>query len=121
MTPLETAQLIAGAINAKKGLDIRILKIRDLTVLADYFVIATGTSSTQVKALAGEVEAKTQAAGFAPLRVEGFDGGGWILLDYNSVIVHIFQPATRNFYSLERLWADAQPVDTSFLEHPGED
>ncbi|MEA4912872.1 MAG: ribosome silencing factor [Oscillospiraceae bacterium] len=120
MTPLETAKLLAAALDAKKGLDIRILEIADLTIIADYFVIATGTSNTQVKALAGEAEEKAKQAGIEPLRTEGYDGGGWILLDFNSVIVHVFQPSTREFYSLERLWADAQPVDMGFLEHPDE-
>ncbi len=118
MTSLETAKLIAAALDSKKGQDIRILKIDDLTVLADYFVIATGTSTTQVKALANEAEAKAQEAGISPLRTEGYDSGGWILIDFNAVIVHVFQPSTREFYSLERLWADAAPVDMGFLEAP---
>lgn len=116
MNSLETAKLVAKALDNKKGADIKILKIEDLTVIADYFVIATGNSNTQVKALAGEAEYLLEKeAGIKPLRVEGYDSGGWILIDFNSVIVHVFQPAAREFYSLERLWADATPIDTEFL------
>lgn len=111
MTPFETAKLAAAALDDKKGADIKILKIEDLTVLADYFVIATGTSNTQVKALANEVEFRLGQVGVKLNHREGYDSGGWILLDFASVIVHVFQPATRDFYSLERLWADAQEVD----------
>ena len=116
MTALETAMAAAKAIDSKKGKGIKVLRIDDLTVIADYFVIATGSSTTQVKALAGEVEYALGQTGVKPLRVEGFDSGGWILLDYNTVIVHIFQPSTRDFYSLERLWADAQEIKTDFVE-----
>ena len=116
MTSIETARLIAKALDNKKGADIKILKIDDLTVIADYFVIATGNSNTQVKALAGEAEYLLEKeANIRPLRVEGYDSGGWILIDFNTVIVHVFQPAAREFYSLERLWADAEEIDTDFL------
>lgn len=115
MTPLDIAKIAAKALDDKKGADIRILEIKDLTVLADYFVLATGGSTTQVKALAGEVEYQMEQNGLKLGHREGYDGGGWILLDYNSVIVHIFQPETRDFYTLERLWADAEPVATDFL------
>ncbi|NLC78887.1 MAG: ribosome silencing factor [Ruminococcaceae bacterium] len=116
MNSLETAKLVAKALDDKKGLDIKILKIEDLTVIADYFVIATGTSNTHVRALAGEAEYLLEKeAGIKPLREEGYDSGSWILIDFNSVIVHVFQPSAREFYSLERLWADATPIDTEFL------
>ena len=120
MTSLETAKRIARALDSKKGMDIKILKIEDLTVLADYFVIATGNSNTQVKALANETEYQLEQAGVKNLRREGYDAGGWVLLDYNTVIVHIFQPSTRDFYALERLWADAVPVSTDFLNEETE-
>lgn len=112
MTPLDIAKTAAKALDDKKGGDIKILEIKDLTVLADYFVIATGASTTQVKALANEVEFQMEQKDILLKHREGYDSGGWILLDYNSVIVHIFQPATREFYALERLWADAEPVDS---------
>lgn len=116
MTPLDIAHTAAKALDDKKGGDIKILKIKDLTVLADYFVIATGTSTTQVKALAGEIEHQMEQKDIALRHREGYDSGGWVLLDYNSVIVHIFQPSTREFYALERLWADAEPVETAYTE-----
>lgn len=111
MTPLEIAKTAAKALDTKLGGDIKILKIEDLTILADYFVIATGGSSTQVSALSGEVEFMLEQQGIRVGHREGFDGGGWQLLDYGCVIVHVFQPATREFYALERLWADATPVE----------
>lgn len=111
MTPYEIAKVAAQALDSKKGQDIKILKIEDLTVIADYFVIATGTSTTQVKALANEVDFQMEQSGVKLGHREGYDGGGWILLDFNSVIVHVFQPSTRDFYAMERLWADAQEVE----------
>ena len=110
MEALELAKLAAAALNSKKAQDIRLLKVEDLTVLTDYFVIGSGTSSTHVGALADEVEYKLAEAGIKPSRVEGADSKSWILLDYNSVVVHVFYPETRDYYGLERLWADAQPV-----------
>lgn len=110
-SPLEMACIAAGALADKKGADIKVLKITDLTILADYFVIATGTSTTQVRALADEAEIKLINAGAQLGHREGFDGGGWLLLDFGPVIVHVFQPSTREFYSLERLWADAEEIE----------
>lgn len=110
------AKAAATALDDKKGKDIKIIKIDDLTVIADYFVIATGNSTTQVKALAGEVDYKLSQLGHAPKRTEGFDSGGWILLDFETVIVHVFQPTTREFYSLEKLWADGTEISTEFLD-----
>lgn len=120
MTSLEIAKLAATALDSKKGREIKIIKIEDLTVIADYFVIATGTSSTQVKALANECEYILEQQGVQKLRTEGYDSGGWILLDFNSVVVHVFQPSSREFYSLERLWADGEMIPTDFLENPEE-
>ncbi len=111
MTSLEIARLAAKALDDKKGRSIRVLKTEDVTVIADYFVIASGTSTTQVKALAGEVEYRLEQAGVKLCRTEGYDSGGWVLLDFNTVIVHVFMPEAREFYSLEKLWADATPVD----------
>jgi len=111
MTALELAKKVAGALDDKLGKDIKILKITDLTIIADFFVIATGESTTQVRALASEVEYRLKQDGIEPARIEGAEASGWVLLDYGSVIVHVFYPTAREFYSLERLWADAQPVD----------
>ncbi|MDL2324654.1 ribosome silencing factor [Ruminococcaceae bacterium OttesenSCG-928-A16] len=111
MEPLELATLAAKALDSKKAQDLKVLKVHDLTVLADYFVIATGTSTTHVGSLAGEVDYKLSELGIEPNRREGADSKTWILLDYGSVIVHVFTPDARDFYSLERLWADAEQLD----------
>lgn len=116
MEPLELAKTVALALNSKKAKDIRLLKVRDLTVLADYFVIASGTSTTQVGALAEEVDYQLGKLGIEPLRVEGKSSRKWILLDYGSVVVHVFYPEARDFYSLEHMWADAEAQDLAFLE-----
>lgn len=111
MEPRELAKAAVFALRGKKGRDIQLLKVHDLTVLADYFVIASGTSTTQVSALRDEVEYQLGRAGIEPLRTEGAASKNWILLDYGAVVVHIFVPEAREYYALERLWADAQPVD----------
>lgn len=101
------------ALDSKKGKDIRVLYTADQTTLADYFVICNGTSNTQVKALADAVEDAMTKAGEEPHHVEGHRGGQWTLMDYSSVVVHIFTDEAREFYALERLWSDAAPVDVS--------
>lgn len=104
---------IAKILDSKKAQDVRVLKVRDLTVLTDYFVIASGTSTTQVAALADEVEFQLSQQGIKPYNTEGYDSKNWVLLDYSSVIVHVFVPNTRTYYDLEHLWADGEPVDIS--------
>lgn len=116
MNSLQLATAAAKALDSKKAHDIRVLKVEDLTVMCDYFVIATGTSSTQVHALADEVEYQIDQKGTKPLRREGLDARNWIVLDYGTVIVHIFYPETREFYDLEHLWADGVPVEIDFEE-----
>ena len=111
MTALEKAERIARVLDGKKGKDIRILRVTDQTVITDYFVICNGGSNTQVKALSDEVEYKLREEdGVTPDRVEGYDGAAWVLLDYSDVIVHVFDPASREFYKLEKLWAEAEEV-----------
>ena len=101
------------ALDSKKGKDIRVLYTADQTTLADYFIICNGTSNTQVKALADAVEEAMSQQGEEPHHVEGHRGGQWTLLDYSSVVIHVFTEEAREFYSLERLWSDAAPVDVS--------
>ena len=113
MTELEIAVTAVKALDSKKGKDIRVLYTADQTTLADYFVICNGTSSTQVKALADAVEDALSKAGEEPHHVEGHRGGEWTLLDFSCVVVHVFTDEARQFYSLERLWSDATPVDVS--------
>lgn len=90
MTSLETAKMAVKALDSKKALDIKVIKIQDISAIADYFVIATGTSSTHVKALADEVEAQLDEAGISVSHVEGYRSNSWILLDYVDVVVHVF-------------------------------
>ncbi len=98
------------ALDDKKAINIAVKKVTDVTVIADYFVIANGTSNTHVRALADEVEYKMKEAGFEPRAIEGMSTG-WILLDYYDVIVHVFLPADRENYNLEKLWIDAEDVN----------
>ncbi|MDD3429255.1 MAG: ribosome silencing factor [Oscillospiraceae bacterium] len=116
MDSKKMALACAKAMEDKKGGEITVLKVRDLTVVTDYFVIATGTSTTQVKALAEEVEYQLDQAGIKVLRSEGYDSKSWILLDFGNVIVHVFEPSAREYYNLEKLWADGEKVELSDLE-----
>ena len=102
-------------LDTKKASDIRVLDIHDVTVLGDYFVIASGTSTTQVKALADEVEFQLKEQGVLPLRTQGYDSANWIVLDYGDVIVHVFLKETRDFYSLERVWRDGKEISVASL------
>lgn len=115
---MEAKQLmekIVSILDSKKAEDIRAIRIGDLTILADYFVIAAGSSSTQVKMLADEVDYQLGLAGIEPHKIEGYHSENWIVLDYSDVVVHIFQKETRSFYDLERLWADGEQMDISHL------
>ena len=111
LTSKEMIALAVRALDAKKGKDIKVLYTADQTTLADYFVICTGTSNTQVKALSDAVEDAMTKAGEEPHHVEGHRGGQWPLLDYSAIVVHVFTEEAREFYALERLWSDATPVD----------
>jgi len=117
MESKDLTKLIVGSLNKHKASDIKIIGIRDLTIIADYFVIAEGTSSTQVKALAEYVETELEQQGIRPSRIEGHASTSWILIDYGNVIVHVFYSETRRFYDLERLWKDGQQLDVAdFIE-----
>jgi ribosome-associated protein len=111
LSPKELALALADIADSKKARDIRVLEITDLTVLADYFVLCSATSTTHVRTLAAEMEFVLKERGVAPRHTEGRDAGNWLLLDYGSVAAHIFLPDTRAFYDLERLWGDAKIVD----------
>lgn len=112
MTPKELAMIAVKALDEKKGREIAAIQVTEQTTLADYFVIATGSSNTQINALCGAVEeAMKEQEGEDPMRREGYRDGTWVLLDYGCVIVHVFSPEAREFYSLERLWSDGTPVD----------
>lgn len=106
----EVAQIAAKALDSKKGLDLKLLEITDISVLADYFLICTATSNTHVKTLCDAVEVAMDEIGEPALRREGHRSGTWVLLDYGSLVVHVFTAETRKFYDLERLWSDAKLI-----------
>ena len=112
---------LVRALDKHKAGDIRVIEVGDLTSLTDYFVIAQGGSSTQVRALADYAEEALKAEGIDPLRVEGYRSQGWIVLDYGDVVAHVFHEETRAFYDLERLWKDGRETDiTQFLDNEGD-
>ena len=112
LTPLDPADAktladaIADVLDSKKGHDIKVLHVADKTVIAEYFVLCTGNSNTQIKALAGETEFRIAQRGIQPYGVEGRDNNSWMILDYSNVIVHIFSREAREFYNLDKLYAD---------------
>ena len=115
LTPKEVMESVYKALDSKKAKDIKVLETQSLTVLADYFVICTAGSSTQIKTLADELGKTMKDLDEAPLRTEGYRAGGWLLVDFGCVVVHIFLQEMREFYNLEHLWADAVAVDTKYL------
>ena len=115
LTPYEVATLAVSTLDSKKALDIKLLKTTEITVLADYFVICTASSTTQLKTLPDELDKVLSAAGEVPLRREGYRSSSWVLIDYGAVVIHLFLSETREFYSLERLWGDAEDIDISMM------
>lgn len=113
MTSLDLAKEAAKALDGKRGTDIKIIKVEEVSVIADYFVIATGHSSTQVKAMADAVEYTLKEAGENVSHIEGHRNDSWILLDYIDVIVHVFSEESREYYDLDRMWADGEEIDIS--------
>jgi len=101
------------AVLDKKGADVVVLDLRDTPAFTDFFVLCSGNSQRQVKAIADAVEEALRAAKLRPAHIEGYDRADWVLMDYFSFIVHIFTPQTRSFYALERLWGDAERIDVS--------
>lgn len=104
------ATLAVEALEDKKAEDIRILDISNVSVLADYFIIANGTNRNQVQAMADNVEEVLGKAGFVPKQIEGYQSANWILMDYKDVIVHVFSEEDRGFYDLERIWRDGKEI-----------
>ena len=111
----EMAEIAVKALDSKKGKEIRLIRIDKITTLAEYFVICTGTSNTQINALCDAVEKELTEKGEEPLHREGYRGGTWVLLDYGCVVVHVFNDEARKFYSLEHLRADGEEVDLSAI------
>ncbi len=118
MTALEKARKIAAILDNKKAIDVEVIDIGALSTLGDYFVLASGGSSTQVKALVDEIDKQFGDMGIEPRRIEGYQTSMWVLMDYGDVIVHVFFQETREFYGLGRLWGDAPRVDISDIISP---
>lgn len=108
--PKQIADKIIEVLEDKLAANVQLLEVGKKTSVADYFVICSATSTTQVKALADEAEVKLTECGVSPTRVDGAAGGDWIVLDFNTVILHIFTKTAREFYKLDKLWADASKV-----------
>lgn len=100
--------IVTKACEDKKGFDIQVINVTNLTPIADYFVIVSGNSSTQVMSIADEIDDKLKEAGYFEVKKEGYQSGRWILMDLNDVIVHIFHKEERDYYNLERLWSDTE-------------
>ena len=118
LSPAEIAAIAAKALEDKKAKDVKILRTAEQTVIADYFVICNGTSSTHVKALVDEVDKQLALAGEPPVRREGLRSDIWVLMDFGCVLVHVFTDEARKFYNLERLWSDSEEVGLSSLLSP---
>lgn len=104
----EAVYLAKEALEEKKGFDTKIFNLEGISALADYFLLATGNNKNQLQAMSDEVDEKLSNAGFHTKQVEGYDSANWILMDYGDFIVHIFNPESREYYNLERLWRDAK-------------
>lgn len=111
----ELARLAISALEDKKAEDIRLIDIGEVSVLADFFIIASGNNRTQVQAMADEVEQRLGRAGAAPRQIEGYQSANWVLLDFGDVIIHIFDAQNRLFYDLERIWKDGTQIDPDQL------
>ena len=117
VTPLELAKVAAFAADSKKASDVVLLDLSPLTDVCDYFLVCTGENARQVDAIVDEVRAKVSAnCGVSPISCEGREGLSWVLVDYGSVVVHVFRRETREYYRLETLWADAPRVELGLDE-----
>ncbi len=112
----EMTRLAIQSLQEKKGKDLCLIDIREISVLADYFLIASGNNRSQIQAMIDDVEERLGKAGFQPRNIEGYQTGNWVLMDYNDLIVHVFDKQNRLFYDLERIWSDGKRIDVeSFL------
>ena len=110
-TSKEMVKLAFAALEEKKGENIQIIDIQEISVLADYFIITNGSNDSQVKALVDNVEEKMHQAGHSQIQREGMRSGNWVLLDYGDVVVHVFDRENREFYHLERIWSDGRKIE----------
>ena len=105
------AALAVDALDDRKGEDIRVIDISEISTLADYFIIASGTNRSQIQAMTDSVDEKLGRAGFPPKSIEGYEEAHWVLMDFEDIIVHIFDSENRLFYDLERIWRDGKDAD----------
>lgn len=115
MTSREIAKMAIAGLEDKKAGDIRVIDISNVSVMADYFIIASGTNRNQVQAMADSVEEKLREAGIHPRQIEGYQTANWILMDFNDVIIHVFNEEDRLFYNLEKIWLDGRMIKASEL------
>lgn len=111
------AAVVCEALEEKKAIDIKVIDITNISTLADYFIIASGTNRNQVQAMSDEVNEKMAKAGLAIKRTEGYQTANWILLDYGDIVVHLFDEENRLFYDLERIWRDGKMIDAKSLKN----
>jgi ribosome-associated protein len=111
----EALNVAVKAVDDKKAIDVVVLNISEVATFADYFLICSGDSSRQIKAIADEIEEKMSACRIRPSHIEGYGNAEWILMDYADLVVHIFSKQARSYYDLERLWRDARNVDVAGL------
>lgn len=116
MTAKEIARMAYNCIDEKKGIDIRIIDISKISVIADYFIIAGGSNARQIQSIADHVEETLGKNGVSPKSIEGYQNSNWILMDYQDVIIHIFNQEERLFYDLERIWMDGQTLEATDLQ-----
>ncbi len=112
----EMAKLAIKALEDKKAEEIRVIDISNVSVIADYFIIAHGTNRNQVQAMVDNVDETLGRAGYGTPKVEGYDTGNWALMDYKDIIVHVFDQENRTFYNLERIWRDGKQVSVDQLD-----
>ncbi len=116
MTSKELAKLACDALDDKKALEIKVINIENVSTLADYFIIASGTNRNQVQAMADNVDETLGRAGYEPKQIEGYQNANWILMDYRDIVIHIFDEENRLFYDLERIWRDGTVVEVEDLK-----
>ena len=116
MNSKELARMACEALEDKKALDVKIIDIEQVSTLADYFIIASGTNRNQVQAMADNVEEVLGRAGYEPKQIEGYQTGNWILMDYRDIVIHVFDEENRLFYDLERIWRDGTVIEREDLD-----
>lgn len=115
ITSREAAKIVVNAMDEKKAEDIKIIEISEISIIADYFIIANGNNVNQVHAISDRVEELLAQKGIHPRQIEGYENANWVLMDYGDVIVHIFDKENRLFYHLERIWRDGKQIDKESL------